>query len=81
MDTLTLMAPLVLIVLLCNQKVLRKEKNLYCDSSICELRQARQQLETLSSIMKSKPKREIDVVYWGSTKRRSVGGDMVEQPL
>ena len=31
--------------------------------------------------LKSKPKREIDVVYWGSTKRRSVGGDMVEETL
>ena len=31
--------------------------------------------------LKSKPKREIDVIYWGSTKRRSVGGDMVEETL
>lgn len=45
-------------------KVLRKGKNLYCDLSIRELRQARQQLDTLSSIMKIKPEKGIIVFLY-----------------
>ena len=28
--------------------------------------------------LKTKPKRDIDFIYWGSTKRKSVGGKMIE---
>ena len=31
--------------------------------------------------LKSKPKRDIDFIYWGSTKKLSVGGEMLEETL